>query len=30
MDDRYSADLIAEINEAVALGKEWIRRANES
>ena len=27
MDDRYSNDLIAEINEAVALGREWIRRA---
>ena len=28
MDDRYSPDLIAEINEAVALGREWIRQAN--
>ena len=28
MDDRYSDDLIAEINEAVELGREWITRAN--
>lgn len=28
MDDRYPDDLIAEIREAIDLGREWIRRAN--
>ena len=28
MNDRYAADLMAEISEAVALGREWLRKAN--